>query len=154
MLNEVKNNLDRVTVVTLIPVPKFHDVKQIPLKFSNCTADLSQKGAREDGHPRLYAHELCAKVMPFIQLMKAQEKDLVGSLWTLLVEDLYAVLPELNPSQRFSRSQRSTKKPHKSKQKRTAKVTKKVRRGLGAVILSAIPGLIILAVESLNSWIK
>ena len=37
--------------------------------------------------------------MPFIQLMKAQEKDLVGSLQTLLVDDLYAALPELNPSQ-------------------------------------------------------
>ena len=32
-----------------------------------------------------------------IQLMKAQEKDLVGSLQTLLVNDLYAALPELKP---------------------------------------------------------
>ena len=92
--------------------------------------------------------------MPFIQLMKAQEKDLVGSLRTLLVEDLYAALPELNPSHRFPRSQRLTKRPHKSKRKRTATVTEKVRRGLGAMILSAIPGLITLAVESLNSWKK
>ena len=30
----------------------------------------------------------------------------------------------------------------------------KVKRGLGAVIVSAIPGLITLAVESLSSWIK
>ena len=92
--------------------------------------------------------------MPFIQLMKAQEKDLVGSLRTLLVNDLYAALPELNPSHKFSRPKRLTKKSHRSKQKKTAKVTAKVRRGLGAVILSAIPGLITLAVESLNSWIK
>ena len=80
--------------------------------------------------------------MPFIQLMKAQEKDLVGSLWTLLVNDLYVALPELNPSHKFSRSKRLTKKSHRSKQKKTAKVTKKVRRGLGAVILSAIPGFV------------
>ena len=92
--------------------------------------------------------------MPFIQLMKAQEKDLVGSLRTLLVDDLYATLPELNPSHKFSKAKRSTKKSHRSKQKKSAKVTEKVRRGLGAVILSAIPGLITLAVESLNSWIK
>ena len=39
-LGEVKNNLNRVTVVTLIPIPRFHDVKQIPLKFSNSTADF------------------------------------------------------------------------------------------------------------------
>ena len=30
----------------------------------------------------------------------------------------------------------------------------KVKRGLGAVIMSAIPGLITLAVESLSSWIR
>ena len=92
--------------------------------------------------------------MPFIQLMKAQEKDLVGSLWTLLVDDLYAALPELNPGHKFSKAKRLTKKSHRSKQKKSAKVTEKVRRGLGAVILSAIPGLITLAVECLNSWIK
>ena len=39
-LGEVKNNLDRVTVVTSIPIPRFHDVKQVPLQFSNCTVDL------------------------------------------------------------------------------------------------------------------
>ena len=92
--------------------------------------------------------------MPFIQLMKAQEKDLVGSLWTLLVDDLYAALPELRPSDKFSKAKRSTRKSHRSKQKKLAKVTEKVKHGLGAVIMSAIPGLITLAVESLNSWIK
>ena len=39
-LGEVKNNLDRVTVITSIPIPRFHNVKQVPLQFSNCTADL------------------------------------------------------------------------------------------------------------------
>ena len=106
-LGEVKNNLDRVTVVTSIPIPRFHDVKQVPLQFSNCTADLKRHGAREKGHPQRYAHEWCAKVMPFIQLMKAQEKDLVGSLQTLLIDDLYVELPELKPSDKFSKAKRS-----------------------------------------------
>ena len=92
--------------------------------------------------------------MPFIQLMKAQEKDLVGSLRTLLIDDLYVALPELKPSDKFSKAKRSAKKTHRTKQKKSAKITEKVRQGLGAVILSAIPGLITLAVESLNSWIK
>ena len=143
-----------MTVVTSIPIPRFHDVKRTPLKFSNCTVDFTRKGARVDGHPQRYAREWCTKVMPFIQLMQAQEKDLTVSLRTLLVDDLYVALPELNTSHKFSRPQRSTKKSHRSKRKKTAKVTEKVRRGLGAVILSAIPGLITLAVESLNSWIK
>ena len=92
--------------------------------------------------------------MPFIQLMQAQEKDLIGTLQTLLVDDLYVALPELNRSHKYSRPQRSTKKSHRSKRKKMAKVTEKVKRGLGAVIMSAIPGLITLAVESLSSWIK
>ena len=152
-LGEVKNNLDRVTVVTSIPIPRFHDVKQVLLQFSNCTVDLKRHGAREKGHPQQYAHEWCAKVMPFIQLMKAQEKDLVGSLRTLLIDDLYA-LPELKPIDKFSKAKRSAKKSRRSKRRKSAKVTEKVKRGLGAVILSAIPGLITLTVESLNSWIK
>ena len=39
-LGEVKNNLDRVTVVMSIPIPRFYDVKQILLKYSKCTADF------------------------------------------------------------------------------------------------------------------
>ena len=46
-LGEVKNNLDRVTVVTSIPIPRFRDVKQVSLQFSNCTVDLKRHGARE-----------------------------------------------------------------------------------------------------------
>ena len=114
-LGEVKNTLDRVRVVTSIPIPRFRDVKQVLLQFSNCTVDLRRQGAREKGHPQQYAHEWCTKVMPFIQLMKAQEKDLVGSLQTLLVNNLYVALPELNPSHKFSRSKRLTKKSHRPK---------------------------------------
>ena len=44
--------------------------------------------------------------MPFIQLMQAQEKDLLCTLRTLLVNDLYAALPELNPNHKHFRPQR------------------------------------------------
>ena len=40
-LGEVKNNLDQVTVVTSIPIPRFRDVKRTPLKFSNCMPDFN-----------------------------------------------------------------------------------------------------------------
>ena len=107
-----------------------------------------------DGHPQRYAHEWCAKFMPFIQLMQAQEKDLLGSLRTLLVDDLYAAIPELSSNHKHSQPLRSAKKSHRSKRKKPIKMVDKVKRGLGAVIMSAIPGLITLAVESLSSWIK
>ena len=57
------------------------------------------------------------------------------SLHDLLCEDLYAALPELKPLAVTKSRQRSC-------------------RGLGAVLLSAVPGLITLAVESLSSFIK
>ena len=40
------------------------------------------------------------------------------------------------------------------KRKKPVKMIDKVKRGLGAMIMSMIPGLITLAVESLISWIK
>ena len=89
-------------MVTLIPIPRFRDVKGTPLKFSNCTTDFNQKGATVGGHPQQYAHEWCTKVLPFIQLMQAQEKDLLGSLRTLLVDDLYAAIPELSTNHKHS----------------------------------------------------
>ena len=86
--------------------------------------------------------------------MQAQEKDLLGSLRTLLVDDLYVAIPELSPNHKHSQPLRSAKKSHRPKRKKPVKMVDKVKRGLGAVIMSVIPGLITLAMESLSSWIK
>ena len=45
-IGEVKNGLDRVTVVTSIPIPKYNDIQKRPIIFNNCTEDLQQHGAR------------------------------------------------------------------------------------------------------------
>ena len=39
-IGEVKNGLDRVTVVTSIPIPKYSDIQKRPTAFNNCTEDL------------------------------------------------------------------------------------------------------------------
>ena len=39
-IGEVKNGLDRVTVVTSIPIPKYSDIQKRPVVFNNCTEDL------------------------------------------------------------------------------------------------------------------
>ena len=39
-IREVKNGLDRVTVVTSIPIPKYQDIQKRLIIFSNCTTDL------------------------------------------------------------------------------------------------------------------
>ena len=39
-IGEVKNGLDRVTVVTSIPIPKYSDIQKRPVVFNNYTEDL------------------------------------------------------------------------------------------------------------------
>ena len=52
-IGEVKNGLDRVTVVTSIPIPKYSDIEIKPIVFNNCTKDLWRHGARTRGYPNL-----------------------------------------------------------------------------------------------------
>ena len=44
----VKHGLDRLTVVTSIPIPRYGDIKKKPLEF-NCTIDLNWKEAKTYG---------------------------------------------------------------------------------------------------------
>ena len=50
-IGEVKNGLDRVTVVTSIPIPKYSNIEKRPIVFNNCTKDLWRHGARTQGQP-------------------------------------------------------------------------------------------------------
>ena len=54
--SEVKHGLDRVTVVTSIPIPRYSDIKKKPLDF-NCTIDLSRKEAKTYGSYQYRVHE-------------------------------------------------------------------------------------------------
>ena len=149
-VGEVKHGLDRVTVVTSIPIPKYSDIKKKPLDF-NCTNDLSRKEARTQGSYQYRVHEYCAKVQPYIKYMQTQQKSLVHSLRQLLVHDLYAALPELHPDYEIQ-NDKSDESP--SSLPEDEKELKRERRGIGAIFSSVLPGLITLVVESLTSWIK
>ena len=50
-IGEVKNGLDRVTVVTSIPICKYSDIQKRSFVFNNCTEDLQWYGARTRGYP-------------------------------------------------------------------------------------------------------
>ena len=149
-VGEVKHRLDRVTVVTSIPIPKYSDIKKKPLDF-NCTIDLSRKEARTQGSYQYRVHEYCAKVQPYIKYMQTQQKSLVHNLRQLLVHDLYAALPELHPDYEI---QNDKSDESLSSLPEDEKELKRERRGIGAIFSSVLPGLITLAVESLTSWIK
>ena len=139
-LGIVKNGLDRVTVVTSILIPRYENVKVKPINFAKCAIALGkdEKNKRyivtADTQASKAAKEWCARAIPYIEYLKEQEKYYIEKVHELLCDDLYAALPELKPTSGHLRS--------------------RSRRGIGALILSAIPGLITLAVESIGSWIK
>ena len=145
-----ESNMDRVTVVTSIPVPKKSDIRKKPLQF-NWTIDLKRKEAKTVGSYQYRVHEYCAKVMPYVRYMQSQEKSLVHGLRQLLIHDLYSALPELNPEYKVQSDEPVEPQPLSSENE---KEVKKDKRGLGAILSSVLPGLITLAVESLTSWIK
>ena len=134
----VKNGLDRVTVVTSMPIPRFENIQVKPINFVKCakTLDNDDKNKRylimADTEASKAAKEWCAWTIPYIEYLKQQEKYYIDKVHERLCEDLYSALPELKLMLGPLRK----------------------RRGIGTLILSLIPGLITLAVESVSSWIK
>ena len=130
-IGEVKNGLDRVSVVTSIPIPRFKDLRINPIQFHNCSADLDLKN---DNHHQLHiaVSEWCAGATPYIQHIKIKEKYFVERLYGLLENDLYSMLPQLRKGTPPTRH----------------------RCGLGGIVFSAVTGLITLAVESIGSYLQ
>ena len=136
-LGIVKNGLDRVTVVTSILIPRFENVKIKPINFAKCAqsldnVDVKGHGKTADTQASKAAKEWCAQAIPYMEYLQQQEKYYIDKVHELLCDDLYSVLPGLKPMSGPLRK----------------------RRGIGTLILSAIPGLITLAAESVSSWIK
>ena len=132
-IGEIKNGLDRVSVVTSVPLPHFKDIHVSPLKFHNCSMDMDLNSAisKEHRHLQIAVSEWCAKATPYMQHLRKKEKYFVDQLHGLLENDLYSILPQL----------------------RHGSQAVCPRRGLGTLVISAVTGLITLAVESLGSYL-
>ena len=78
-ISEIKNGLDRVSVVTLVPLPRFKDIHISPLKFHNCSMDMDLNSAISKEHRRLQiaVSEWCAKATPYMQHLRKKEKYFV-----------------------------------------------------------------------------
>ena len=94
-IGEVKNGLDRVTVVTSIPIPRYSDIEIRPIVFNNCTEDLWRHGARTRGYPQHETYIKCNRVLAQAKYYQSQQEELQVLLRQLLTHDLYSVLPEL-----------------------------------------------------------
>ena len=75
-LGIVKNGLDRVTVVTSIPIPRFEDVKVKPINFAKCAIALKKDDKNKryivtaDTQASKAAKEWCAQAIPYIEYLK------------------------------------------------------------------------------------
>ena len=162
-IGEVKNGIDRVTVVTSIPIPRYSDIEIRPIVFNNCTEDLWRHGARTRGYPQHETYIKCNRVLPQAKYYQSQQ-ELQFLPRQLLTHDLYSVLPELNQtpsmySHGHSYKTRPVNLPDPYETKFTAKTVNDTaqirgRRGFGSILAKAIPGLITLAIESVSSYIK
>ena len=96
-ISEIKNGLDRVSVVTSVPLPRFKDIHISPLKFHNCSMDMDLNSAisKEHRHLQIMVSEWCAKATPYMQHLRKKEKYFVDRLHGLLENDLYSILPQL-----------------------------------------------------------
>ena len=163
-IGEVKNALDRVTVVTSILIPKYSDIEIRPIVFNNCTEDLWRHGARTRGYPQHETYIKCNRVLAQAKFYQSQQEELQFLLRQLLTHDLYSVLPELkqtpsmyNYGPCYNTRPVNLPDPHKTKlTAETVNDTAQVRerRGFGSILAKAIPGLITLAIESVSSYIK
>ena len=132
-ISEIKNGLDRVSVETSVPLPRFRDIQISPLKFHNCSMDLDLDIAISKEHRclQITVSEWCTKATPYMQHLWKKEKYFVDQLYGLLENDLYSMLPQL-------RHGSHAVCPH---------------RGLGTLLVSAATGLITLVIESLSSYL-
>ena len=95
-LGIVKNGLDRVTVVTSIPIPRFDNIRVKPIHFAKCAKALvnDDKGDDHlntaDTQALKAVKEWCAWVTPYIEHLQQQEKYYIDKVHELLCEDLYA----------------------------------------------------------------
>ena len=163
-IGEVKNGLDRVTVITSIPIPRYSDIEIRPIVFNNCAEDLWRHGARTRGYPQYENYIKCNRVLAQAKFYQSQQEELQFLLRQLLTHDLYSVSPEFNQTPSMynhgpSYNSRPVNLPNPYKTKFTAETVNdtaqiRERRGFGSILAKAIPGLITLAIESVSSYIK
>ena len=114
-LGKVKNGLDRVTVVTSIPIHRYEKLQVQPIDFGKCaelSKDINDNKTRVNKRSttstlvntlgmkptaQMAARQWCTKALPYIEYLQKKEKYYIESVHDLLCDDLYAALPELRP---------------------------------------------------------
>ena len=82
-LGQLKYNLDRITVVTSIPIPKFADMRFVTIKRGNCSAEAVENPHAPDTVVGLVT-EWCAKAATYKKYLEQEEQFLLGKIKNLL----------------------------------------------------------------------
>ena len=93
----IKNRLDRVLVVTSIPILRFIDLHINTIHIGKCS--LAFNNGAESIHNGLGVaiNKWCAKAVHYMDYLKVKKKYYMKRLHDLLEEDIYAALPEPKP---------------------------------------------------------
>ncbi len=127
---KLTHNLDRVWIVTKVPIPKIDDLLIKPLNATvNCTG-ITQHPITNFEEEEVTAH-LCRLVLPHLTWIQKKEENHRKRLASFFAHDLYQMLPSLEPLDR---------KPPVGRSK----------RWVGSVI-GAMAGLVTLGVEHLSN---
>ena len=78
-IGKVKNGLDRFTVVTSIPIPRYEKLQVEPIDFGQCAKLLKDAVVA--------TKQWCAKALLYIEYLKQQEKYYTGRVHDLLCND-------------------------------------------------------------------
>ena len=100
-ISEIKNGLDRVLVVTSVPLPHFKDIHISPLKFHNCSMDMDLDSAipvpdrtnKVDSYTKVHINKpyLVAGDDYYIQLKMTELVMCKSICYTCYCEELFVV---------------------------------------------------------------
>ena len=149
------HNLERVWVVTKIAIPKLEDIHFPDINFDpDCKFVRKLKNARQAAQYEIQS--ICKSMKPLITLLKQKEKHYENAIKALLKEEIPRSLHESGHSQ----SSRSNQVPVSAGQRfsrdtREGEVPVPVcKKRAEPALVPALAGLVMIAVESLNSFLQ
>ena len=149
------HNLERVWVVTEIAIPKLEDIHFQDINFDpDCKFTRKLNNARQAAKYEIQS--ICKSMKPLISLLKQKERHYENAIKALLKEEIPRSLHESGHSQ----SSRSNQVPVSAGQRflhdtREGEMPVPVckKRAVPALV-PALAGLVLIAVESLNSFLQ
>ena len=76
-VGEIKNGLDRVSVVTSIPITKFKDLHINPIHIRNCSLDFNDSVESLYNGLGVAINKWCAQVVPYMEHLKKKNTKII-----------------------------------------------------------------------------